>query len=146
MSVWAYEKNLPLTVENARKQTRFHPRCGTSFAITVLIMAIFIYTFLPPVEGFWGMLGSRIAILPLIAGISYESLKLTAKYQHNPFIKLLILPGLLTQKITTSVPDDSMLEVAINSLKKSLEAEEDMKKGEKVETTSFANDVEMKVL
>lgn len=128
MSVWTYEKGLGLTVENAKKQSRFHPRCGTSFIFIVIFMSVMVYTLIPPAETFAGKLAERVAVLPLIAGISYEFLKFSAKLQNNPLIKLFILPGLLIQKLTTKVPDDKQLEVALNSLKESLSVEANLKK------------------
>lgn len=122
-SIYTYEKNLPLTVENAKKQSRFHPRCGTSFIFAVILISIIVYTFLPPDPNFFHKLLERIAILPLIAGISYELLKLSAKYQNNIIIKGLISPGLMFQHITTKEPDDKQLEVALEALKKALDAE-----------------------
>jgi len=122
-SVFAYEEGLPLTVESARKQSRFHPRCGTSFIFIVILMSVFVYTLLPPVTGFWWNLGERILALPLIAGLSYELLKLSAKFSDALLVRALIFPGLLLQRLTTRVPSDDQIEVALNSLKKSLEAE-----------------------
>ncbi len=122
-SIWAYEHHLPLTVENARKQSRFHPRCGTSFIFIVILMSVFVYTAIPPAEHFWGMLAERLAVIPLIAGISYELLKFSAKHQKNPLVRFLVAPGLFLQKITTREPDDAQLEVALHSLKASLEVE-----------------------
>lgn len=127
-SVWTYEKGLALTVENARKQTRFHPRCGTSFIFIVIIMSVLIYTFLPKSESFAINFFERIAALPLIAGVSYEFLKFSAKYEKNICIKLFVLPGLLIQRLTTKEPDDKQLEIALNSLKESLKVENGNKK------------------
>lgn len=122
-SIWAYENGLPLTVENARKQTRFHPRCGTSFIFLVVLMSVFVYTVTPHLSGFWMNFFERIAVIPLIAGLSYELLKLSAKFQKNIFMRILVMPGLLIQKLTTREPDDSQIEVALNSLTESLKAE-----------------------
>lgn len=124
MSIWAYEAGLELTVKNAKKQTRFHPRCGTSFIFIVILMSIFIYTLVPPAESFWGMLGQRVVVIPLIAGISYEFLKLSAKWQNNILMKIFASPGLLIQRLTTRQPSDDQLEIALHSLKASLKAEE----------------------
>ncbi len=123
-SIWTYEKGLPLTVEQARKQTRFHPRCGTSFLVIVILMSVLVYTVVPPVEGFWMMLGQRVVVIPLIAGISFEFLKFSARFQDHSFMKLLIWPGLLVQRLTTREPDDLQLEVALHSLKSALELEQ----------------------
>jgi len=123
-SIMTYEQGLPLTVENARTQTRFHPRCGTSFIIVVFLLSIFIYTFVPRSPDFFMNFGLRVLFLPLIAGVSYEFLKWTAKQSmDNKFINFLTKPGLLMQRITTQEPDDAMLEVALNSLTIALDAE-----------------------
>lgn len=123
-SIFAYENKLPLTVENAKKQTRFHPRCGTSFIIIVFAISIILYTFVPKQETFLANLILRLAILPLIAGISYEYLKLSAKYAQNCIVKGLIAPGLWFQHVTTKEPDNSQLEVGLESLKAALEMED----------------------
>lgn len=123
-SIWAYENGKELTVENARRQTRFHPRCGTSFIFIVILMSIFVYTLVPPAESFALQLGLRIAVIPLIAGVSYELLKFSAKHQKSRIVKSLVFPGLLLQRLTTKEPDDAQLEVALNSLRESLKQEE----------------------
>lgn len=122
-SIWAYEHGKELTVENARKETRFHPRCGTSFIFIVILMSIFVYTLVPPAESFAVQLGVRIAVIPLIAGISYELLKFSAKHQKSRLVQMLVAPGLFLQRLTTKEPDDTQLEVALNSLKESLKHE-----------------------
>lgn len=122
-SIWAYEKGLELNVENAKKQTRFHPRCGTSFIFIVILMSILVYTFIPKVGSFQLMLLLRIAALPIIAGISYEFLKLSVKNSENVVMKLFVLPGLLIQRLTTREPDEKQLEIALNSLRESLRVE-----------------------
>lgn len=127
-AIFTYEKHLPLTVENARKQSRFHPRCGTSFILIVLTLSILVYTFVPRQPEFWQNLTLRIAFLPLIAGISYEYLKISAKYARNFLVKALIAPGLWFQRLTTLEPDNSRLEVGLASLKAALELEEQVGK------------------
>lgn len=122
-SVWTYENGLALTVENAKKQTRFHPRCGTSFIFIVIILSILVYTFLPPMDTFYGKLLERVAALPLIAGLSYETLKFSAKHENNFLMRLFVMPGLLIQRLTTKEPDEKQLEIALHSLKESLAAE-----------------------
>ncbi len=122
-SIFTYEKKLPLTVNNAKKQTRFHPRCGTSFIFIVFIISILVYTVIPKQEFFWQNLLLRIGFLPLIAGISYEFLKLSAKYQNSKVVKFLVSPGLAFQKLTTAQPDGKQLEVGLKSLKEALSME-----------------------
>ncbi len=122
-SIYTYEKGLDLSVANARKQSRYHPRCGTSFILVVFLISIFVYTFVPRQSEFLSNFGVRLLFLPLIAGISYEFLKWSAKKKDNLFIRLLITPGLWFQRLTTREPDDGQLEVALDALKKALELE-----------------------
>jgi uncharacterized protein YqhQ len=126
-SIMTYEHGLPLDVENARQQTRFHPRCGTSFILLVFVISIIVFTLLPKNPDFIANFSLRLLALPLIAGISYEILKISAKNTLNPFFRMVAAPGLLMQRLTTSEPDDQMLEIALNSLKLALEAEENFK-------------------
>ena len=123
-SIFNYEAHKELTVENAKTFTRFHPRCGTSFILIVFIISILVYTFIPRRPDFIENFAVRIAILPLIAGISYEYLKISAKYSHNIFVKCLIAPGLWFQRLTTKEPDGRQLEVGLSSLKEALALEE----------------------
>lgn len=122
-SIFTYENGKALEVNNAKKQIRFHPRCGTSFIIIVFLISIFAYTMLPKQDTFLENFALRLTFLPLIAGISYEALKLSAKYSTSPFIKLLIAPGLAFQRLTTKEPNDDQLEVGLESLKAALEME-----------------------
>ncbi len=115
-AVNAYEKKLKLTVENVNKMSVVHKRCGTTFVFLVLFLSIFVYTFIPKDYGFLLKFGLRILLLPVIAGIGYEVLKLGAKYD-NFFINLLIKPGLWLQSLTTREPDDGQIKVAIKALK-----------------------------
>ncbi|MBI4994084.1 DUF1385 domain-containing protein [Candidatus Peregrinibacteria bacterium] len=122
-SIFTYEKNLALIPENAKVQSRFHPRCGTSFIVIVFLISIAIYTFVPRNPVFWINLTQRIFVLPLIAAVGYEILKWSAKRMDHAFVKILIAPGLWTQRITTKEPDDTQLEVALHALQKTLELE-----------------------
>ena len=123
--IYAYESGKELTVENARSMSRFHPRCGTSFLLIVLIVSIFVFSLIPKDSHFLIKFGSRILFMPLIAGISYEILKLSGKHANNIIVKILITPGLWLQKITTREPDDDMLEVAMISIKEALRKDDD---------------------
>jgi uncharacterized protein YqhQ len=123
-SIYTYEKGLDLTVENAKKQTRFHPRCGTSFVLIVFMISILTYILIPRDPDFTIHFLKRLAFLPLIAGISYEFLKWSARHTDNKWIKLLIAPGLKFQLLTTKEPDDKQLEVALHALSKALELED----------------------
>lgn len=122
-SIFTYEQKKPLTVESARPMTRFHPRCGTSFILIVFLISVIVYTFIPKQESFTANLLLRVAMLPLIAGISYEYLKASARHARNPLVKILIAPGLWFQRLTTREPKDDQLEVGLESLKVALRLE-----------------------
>lgn len=121
--IHAHESGQELTVENTRKFSTMHPRCGTSFLLVVMVISILIFSLLG--KQTLGMrLLSRVILLPLVAGISYEFIKLAGKYPHNKILRILSAPGMWLQKLTTGEPDDSQLEVAIRALNGVLEAEE----------------------
>ncbi len=105
----AWEKN---DLDNVKKYSTIHVRCGTSFILFVLGLSIIVYLFLPTDISFWTKYGLRIALLPIIAGIGYELIRMSPKYEKNPLFRLIISPGLLLQKLTTREPDDEQLEVA----------------------------------
>ena len=113
-TIACYEAGDELTVENVRKYTRFHPRCGTNYLFLVMAVSIVFFAVVGWNESFWLRLLSRIVFLPLVAGISYEVLKLAAKYE-NIFTKIIRAPGMALQYITTKEPTADMLEVAIAS-------------------------------
>jgi uncharacterized protein YqhQ len=118
--VFNYEKRLPLTVENARAQSRLHPRCGTSFLLFVLLVSILVFALIPKTAPFLVKFGGRLLLVPAIAGLSYEVLRFTAKHRAAPLFNLLVAPGLALQKITTQEPTDDMLEIAIAALEEAL--------------------------
>jgi uncharacterized protein YqhQ len=120
MSIFAFEAGDELTIENVRKYSRLHPRCGTSFLLIVMLVSIVIFSLIPKLWPFYLKAGSRVILLPLIAGVSYEFLKWSAKNDQASLVKLIIAPGLSLQKLTTRVPDDSQLEVAIRSMEEAL--------------------------
>lgn len=120
-SIFAHEAGETLTVENVRRYSRLHPRCGTSFLLIVMLVSIAVFSLIPKLWPFYLKAGSRVVLLPLIAGISYEFLKWGAKHEANPLVRLLIAPGLGLQRLTTGEPDDAQLEVAIRSLNEALE-------------------------
>jgi len=122
-SIFTYEKGLPLNVENAKIQSRFHPRCGTSFILIVFMISILIYTLLPRDPDFSLNFLNRLMLLPVIAAISYEFLKWSAKHFDNKWIRWATAPGLKFQLLTTREPDDKQLEVALQALNKALELE-----------------------
>ncbi len=114
-TIACHEAQLPLTVENVRKQTRFHKRCGTSFIFIVLIVSIFAMCFVPKDLIWWQRSLASIALLPFVVGISYEFIRIAGNHD-NLFTKILSAPGLAMQRITTREPDDSMIEIAIAAL------------------------------
>lgn len=115
-TIYTYEAGLPLKVENVRPFSTLHPRCGTNFLMIVMLISMFIFTFLG-----WPSLLERIALriilMPVIAGVSYELIRYAGAHTDNPLVRIAITPGLLLQKLTTRQPDDSQIEVAIASLK-----------------------------
>jgi uncharacterized protein YqhQ len=120
-SIFAFESGGPLTVENVRKFSRLHPRCGTSFLLVVMLVSIFVFSLIPKLWPFYMKAGARVVLLPLIAGVSYEFLKWSARNETSPLVRMLIAPGLALQKLTTREPDESQLEVAIRSMEEALE-------------------------
>jgi len=123
-AVHAYEAGETLTPENADKFSTLHPRCGTSFLIIVMLMSILIFSLIPKDWHFAGKFLSRLVLIPLIAGLSYEFIKISSKKMKNPFIRLAAAPGLYLQKLTTGEPSHEQLEVAIRALKEVLKAGE----------------------
>ena len=113
-TIHCYEKGLPLTVENVRPQPREHPRCGTSFMFVVMIVSIFVFSFISWHNTIIRMV-LRIALLPVVVGISYEINRFTGRHD-NAFTRIISAPGRALQKLTTNEPDDSMIEVAIEAL------------------------------
>ncbi len=126
-TIACYEANEELTVENVRKHTRFHPRCGTSFIILSLLVSILVYTIIPinPAE-WWSIentalaalarVGIKLLLLPLIVGIAYELIRIAGRH-NNIFTRIMSAPGLWMQRLTTCEPDDSQIEIAIAAMK-----------------------------
>src|SRR5437660_6336754 len=121
-TVFTWEKGLDLTVANARPQPRQHPRCGTSFLMIVMLVSIVLFSVLKFDSLLFNFL-VRIVLIPVVAGLSYEIIRLSAKKESGAFFKLITRPGVWLQNITTKEPDDSQLEVAIEALKESLKLE-----------------------
>ena len=117
-SIYCYENDLELTVENARKFGRLHPRCGTNFLFIVMFTSIILFSFFG-----WPnpllRVTIRIVCIPVVAGIAYEIIKFLGKY-NNILSKIVAYPGMMMQKITTKEPDDEQLEVALAALKAAL--------------------------
>lgn len=120
-SIFAFEAGDELTVENVKAYSRLHPRCGTSFLLIVMLVSILVFSLVPKLWPFYLKAGSRVVLLPLIAGISYECLKWSAKHENSRLVRLLIAPGLALQRLTTREPDEGQLEVAIRSMEVALE-------------------------
>ena len=121
-TVFTWEKGLDLTVANARPQPRQHPRCGTSFLMVVMLVSILLFSVIKFDSLLFNFL-VRIVLIPLVAGLSYEIIRLSAKKESGSFFKVITRPGVWLQNITTKEPDDSQLEVAIEALKESLKLE-----------------------
>lgn len=125
MSIYALEAGEELTVQSARKYSPMHPRCGTSFLLIVMVLSIVVFAQIPQAWSLWAKALSRVILIPLIAGLSYETLKLGDRYREVTFFRLFLLPGLAMQKLTTRRPSDDQIEVALVALKEALAAEAD---------------------
>ncbi|HEY3296206.1 MAG TPA: DUF1385 domain-containing protein [bacterium] len=128
-SIFAYESGFDLTVDRVLTQTRFHPRCGTSFLLIVALAAVIFFVVVDSIVvslfgdygSVWARLAVHLPLIPILAGISYEFLKFSSKHTDNALVKILIQPGLWLQRITTQEPDPSMCEVAVTALNTALE-------------------------
>jgi uncharacterized protein YqhQ len=118
--VYTWEAGEDLTVENARKKSTLHPRCGTSFLLFVMVVSIVVFS-LFKFHVFWAIFLSRVVLIPLIAGLSYELIRLSAPRCQRGIFRLVVMPGLALQRVTTKEPSDDQLEVAIVALKEALE-------------------------
>lgn len=114
-TIACYEAGSELIVENVKNYTRFHPRCGTSFLLIVMVVSILFFSFLSW-ETIWVRMGLRLLLLPVVAGVSYEIIKFAGR-SKNPIVGLFIKPGLWFQKLTTREPDEAQMEVAIAAMK-----------------------------
>ena len=106
--------HLELTVENVRKHTRFHPRCGTSFILIVLVIGILVFSVVTW-SSLWMRVVLKLALLPVVMGVAYEIIKLAGRYD-NVVTRIISAPGLWLQRLTTNEPDDSQIEVAVAAL------------------------------
>jgi uncharacterized protein YqhQ len=121
-TVFTWEKGLDLTVANARVQPRQHPRCGTSFLMVVMLVSIVLFSIVRFDSLLFNFL-VRIVLIPVVAGLSYEIIRLSARKESGAFFKIITRPGVWLQNVTTKEPDDSQLEVALEALKESLKLE-----------------------
>jgi uncharacterized protein YqhQ len=119
--VFNFESGQPVTVENAQRFVTWHPRCGTSFLMIVMVISMIFYAFLP-FDSFWVKFASRIALLPVIAGVSYELIRFAAKRQGG-LMAILTRPGLWLQRVTTQPPSNAQTEVAIHALERAMAIE-----------------------
>jgi len=115
--VHAFEAGEELTPENADKYSTLHPRCGTSFLLIVMMISILVFSIIPKDWPFLDKFLSRVILMPFIAGLSYEFIKLSSKKMNNPFIRMMAMPGIWLQKLTTGTPSHDQIEVAIMALK-----------------------------
>jgi len=120
-TVFAFESGDPLDIASVQKYSTYHPRCGTSFLMTVMIISILVYM-LFPVTTFWARFAIRIALLPVITGLSYEVIRFAAKHRGSLFA-LMTAPGLWLQRVTTQPPSDQQAECAIVALEEAMSLE-----------------------
>jgi uncharacterized protein YqhQ len=121
----AYEAGAALTPESVARFSLEHPRCGTAFILTLVLISILVFTALGPLSLFWRLV-SRVLLIPVLAGISVEYIRWTANHLDSPIVRWLIKPNLALQSLTTREPDASMLEVAIQSFKTMRQAEQEL--------------------
>jgi uncharacterized protein YqhQ len=120
--VHSWEAGEELTVENARRKSTQHPRCGTSFLMFVMVVSIVVFS-IYKFHAFWSIFLSRLVLIPLVSGLSYELIRFSAPRCQKGIFRAIVLPGLALQRITTKEPSDDQLEIAIRALKESLELE-----------------------
>jgi len=121
-AIYTYEADEPLTVENAKRHTTLHPRCGTAFLMTVFVIAILVFS-LAGNPALWLKILSRLLLLPVVAGVSYEALRFSGRNFDRWWVRILAQPGLWLQRLTTAEPDDGMLEVSLTVLRRVLGVE-----------------------
>jgi uncharacterized protein YqhQ len=120
--VHTWEAGEELTVENARTRSTLHPRCGTSFLLSVMVVSIVVFSIFK-FNAFWAIFLSRLVLVPLVSGLSYELIRFSAPRCQKGFFRSIVLPGLALQRITTKEPSEDQLEIAIRALKEALELE-----------------------
>jgi uncharacterized protein YqhQ len=122
MTIHALEAGDPLTVDEVRKYPTAHHRCGTEFLVVLIMLSIFVFSLIgrqPPLV----MIASRLILIPVLAAVGYEILRIGARYRSNPVVRVIMYPGILVQMITTKRPEDDMIEVAITSMQEALVAD-----------------------
>jgi uncharacterized protein YqhQ len=123
MAVHAYENGEKLTTDSVSKYPTAHPRCGTAFLLVVMLVAIIVFAFIPR-DPLWWLITSRIILIPAIAAASYEAIRLSGIYSTNPLLKLISVPGLVLQRLTTREPDPDQIEVAIVAMQEAISHDE----------------------
>ena len=123
MTVHAQEHGVPLSVESVRKYSTAHPRCGTAFLLVVMVMAIVAFAFVGR-EPLWWLISSRVLLIPVIAGASYELIRFSGRHIGNPMVRLITGPSLALQSLTTRQPEDRQIEIAIAAMEQTIEADE----------------------
>ncbi len=122
MTIHAYERSLTLAPENIRRFSPAHPRCGTAFLLVVLVISIVLFALVGNPPFIWRIL-SRLLLLPVIAGLAYEVIRLSGKHEDNALVQAVLAPNLWLQKLTTRQPDDSQIEVAVTAVNAAIEAD-----------------------
>ena len=120
MTIAAIEAGEELQVNAIRKYPKAHPRCGTSFLLTVIVVSIIVFSFIPRELPLWLLIVSRLVLIPLVIAVSYEILRLVGTRSEHRWAQVVFAPNLLLQRLTTNVPDDSMIEVAITAMQEAL--------------------------
>ena len=123
MTVHAQEHGDPLEVPAVRKYPTAHPRCGTAFLLIVMVVALIVFVFVGR-DPFWWLILSRVVLIPLIAGVSYELVRFSGRHSDNPMVRLITGPSLTLQKLTTRQPDDDQIEIAIAAMQQAIDADE----------------------
>ena len=123
MAVHAYENGEKLTTEAVSKYPTAHPRCGTAFLLVVMLVAIVVFAFIPR-DPLWWLITSRIVLIPAIAAASYEAIRLSGVYSGNPLLKVISVPGLVLQRLTTRQPEPDQIEVAIVAMQEAISHDE----------------------
>ncbi len=124
----AFEDGAELTPENVAKYPLEHPRCGTAFLLTVVVFSVLLFALIGPLPLLL-RLASRLVLIPVLAAVAYEYLRFTARYIHNPIVRILVIPNLLLQRLTTREPDEKMIEVAIFAFQTMRKAESEARVG-----------------
>ena len=122
MTIHAQEHGVPLDISSIRKYPTAHPRCGTAFLLTVMVIAVFVFTFVGR-EPLWWLLISRVVLIPLIAAVSYEVIRFAGGHDNKFIVRIITWPNIALQSLTTRQPEDEQIEIAVEALKGAIEAD-----------------------